>query len=166
MPTPRILVFAGSARRESLNKKLARVAAAQAAALGAESTFVDLDDYPLPVYHGDLEAAEGMPANALKLRTLFMSHDALAIASPENNQSITALLKNTTDWLSRGIGDESGLAPYRGKVAALLAASPGPFGGVRHLPHLRQSLGALGVVVLARSSRSRAPTRRSTSRGN
>jgi NAD(P)H-dependent FMN reductase len=152
MATPRVLVFAGSARRESLNKKLARVATAEALALGAEATFVDLDDYPLPVYHGDLEAAEGMPANAMRLRALFMSHHALAIASPENNQSITALLKNTIDWLSRSIGDgkgdNSGLAPYRGKVAALLAASPGPFGGVRHLPHLRQSLAGLGVLVL------------------
>jgi NAD(P)H-dependent FMN reductase len=149
---PRVLVFAGSARRDSLNKKLARIAAAEVAALGAEATFVDLDDYPMAVYHGDLEAAEGMPANARKLRELFMSHDALLIASPENNQGITALLKNTIDWLSRGIGDgkgaNSGLAPYRGKLAALMAASPGPFGGVRHLPHVRQSLSGLGVVVL------------------
>jgi len=152
MAAPRILVFSGSARRESLNKKLARVMAAELGALGAAATFVDLDEYELPVYHGDLEAAHGMPDNAKRLRELFMSHDALAIASPENNQSITALLKNTIDWLSRSIGDgkgdNSGLAPYRGKVAALLAASPGPFGGVRHLPHLRQSLAGLGVLVL------------------
>jgi NAD(P)H-dependent FMN reductase len=149
---PRVLVLSGSARRESLNKKLARVVAAAANAAGAQATFVDLDDYPLPVYHGDLEAKEGMPEKALALRELFMAHDALAIASPENNQSITALLKNTIDWLSRDIGDgkgdANGLAPYRGKVAALLAASPGAFGGVRHLPHLRQSLAGLGVLVI------------------
>src|SRR4051812_41836968 len=127
----RVLCFAGSARRDSLNKKLARVAAEAARAAGAEVTFVDLDSYPIPLYHGDLEAAEGMPPHAMRLRELFLSHDALLIASPENNGSVSALLKNTIDWLSRDIGDgagvNSGFAPYHGKTAALLAASPGAF---------------------------------------
>lgn len=148
----RILVFAGSARRDSLNKKLARAAAGFAREAGAESTFVDLDDYPIPIYHGDLEAASGMPEGAARLRELFLAHDGLLIASPENNSSVTALLKNTIDWLSRDIGDgqgaRSGLAPWRDKVAGLMAASPGAFGGVRALPHLRQILSALGVTVL------------------
>lgn len=148
----RILVFAGSARRDSLNKKLAREAARLVREAGAEATFVDLDDYPIPLYHGDLEAASGMPENALKLRRMFFEHDGLLIASPENNASVSALLKNTIDWLSRdvgdGKGDSSGLAPWRGKVAGLLAASPGAFGGVRGLPHLRQVLSTLGVTVL------------------
>ena len=148
----RILAFAGSARRDSLNKKLARAAAKLAREAGAEATFVDLDDYPMPIYHGDLEAASGMPENAVKLRELFLSHDALLIASPENNSSMSALLKNTLDWLSRDLGDgkgrSSGLAPWRGKVAGLMAASPGAFGGVRALPHLRQVLAGLGVTVL------------------
>jgi NAD(P)H-dependent FMN reductase len=148
----RILVFAGSARRDSLNKKLARSAAQYAREAGAEATFVDLDDYPIPLYHGDLEAASGMPENARKLREIFLAHNALLIASPENNSSLTALLKNTIDWLSRdvgeGKGEDSGLAPWRGKVAGLMAASPGAFGGVRALPHLRQVLSTLGVTVL------------------
>lgn len=148
----RMLVFAGSARRDSLNKKLAREAARFAREAGAEATFVDLDDYPIPLYHGDLEAAEGMPENARKLRALFLAHDALLVASPENNSSVTALLKNTIDWLSRDLGEgrggDSGLAPWRGKVAGLMAASPGAFGGVRGLPHLRQVLATLGVTVL------------------
>ncbi len=148
----RILVFAGSARRDSLNKKLARAAAQFVREAGSEATFVDLDEYPIPLYHGDLEAASGMPANARKLRELFLAHDALLIASPENNSSMTALLKNTIDWLSRDVGEgggqDSGLAPWRGKVAGLMAASPGAFGGVRALPHLRQVLATLGVTVL------------------
>ena len=148
----KVLVFAGSARRDSLNKKLARIAARHAREAGGDATFVDLDDYPIPLYHGDLEAAEGLPANARKLREIFLAHDALLIASPENNSSVTALLKNTLDWLSRSIGDgkgaNSGLAPYRGKLAGLLSASPGPFAGVRGLPHLRQILSSLGVTVL------------------
>lgn len=148
----RVLVFAGSARRDSLNKKLARAAAQFAREAGAEATFVDLDDYPIPVYHGDLEAASGMPEAARRLREIFLAHDALIIASPENNSSVSSLLKNTIDWLSRdledGKGDSSGLAPWRGKVAGLMAASPGGFGGIRALPHLRQILAALGVTVL------------------
>jgi len=148
----RILAFAGSARRDSLNKKLARAAAQFAREAGAEATFVDLDDYPIPLYHGDLEAASGMPENALRLRELFLANDGLLVASPENNSSLSALLKNTIDWLSRDLGDgkgeRSGLAPWRGKVAGLMAASPGAFGGVRALPHLRQVLSTLGVTVL------------------
>lgn len=149
---PRVLVFAGSARRDSLNKKLARVGAQAVRDAGAEATFVDLDEFPMAVYHGDLEAEQGMPENALRLRELFLSHDALLVASPENNQSIAALLKNVIDWLSRDIGDgrgdNSGLAPYRGKVAGIMNATPGPYGGVRHLFHLRQVLSGLGVIVL------------------
>lgn len=148
----RFLVFAGSARRESLNKKLARVGAEALRAAGAEATFADLDDFPIPIYHGDLEADQGMPEHALRLRALFMEHDGFLIASPENNQSITALLKNALDWLSRGIGDgkgdNNGLAPYRGKVAGLMNATPGPYGGVRHLYHLRQVLSGLQVLVV------------------
>jgi NAD(P)H-dependent FMN reductase len=106
----------------------------------------------MPVYHGDLEATEGMPANAIKLRELFIAHDALLIASPENNQSVPSLLKNTIDWLSRDIGDgkglNSGLAPFRGKLAALMGATPGPYGTLRGMPHLRQILSALTVTVL------------------
>jgi NAD(P)H-dependent FMN reductase len=150
--TARILAFAGSARRDSLNKKLVRVAAGAAREAGAEVTLVDLDDFPMPIYHGDLEAREGMPEHAQRLRELFLAHDALLIASPENNQSVSSLLKNAIDWLSRSIGDgkgaSSGLAPYRGKVAALLAASPGAYGGARGLPHLRQILAGLGVTVI------------------
>lgn len=148
----RILVFAGSARRDSLNKKLARAGAEAIRAAGGEATFVDLDDYPIPVYHGDLEAREGMPGNARKLRELFIAHDGFLIASPENNQSVSSLLKNVLDWLSRGIGDgqgdNSGLAPYRGKVAGIMNATPGPYGGVRHLHHLRQILSGLQVLVV------------------
>jgi chromate reductase, NAD(P)H dehydrogenase (quinone) len=148
----RILAFAGSARRDSLNKKLVRIAARSARDAGGEVTLVDLNDFPMPIYHGDLEDAEGMPQQALRLRELFLTHDALLVVSPENNSSVPAVLKNAIDWLSRGIGDEkgpnAGTAPYRGKVAALMGASPGQFGASTVLPHLRQILSKLGVIVL------------------
>lgn len=142
------LAFAGSARRDSWNKKLIRSAVASAKNAGADVTLIDLADYRLPLYDGDLEAAEGVPENALKLKALFKAHQGLLIASPEYNSSITPLLKNTLDWISREWQGESGLVPYRHKVAAIMGASPGPFGGMRMLPHLRQILNTLGVLVL------------------
>jgi len=145
---PRILVFAGSAREASLNKKLARVAAGVVNEQGGEATYIDLRDYPMPIYEGDLEAREGMPEAARKLRELFVAHPAFLIVSPENNGSIPSLLKNAIDWLSRDTDGRSGFEPYRGKVVALMAASPGAFGGVMALGHLRQSLARLSAHVI------------------
>ena len=144
----KILAFAGSTRRDSWNKKLIGSAAHSAKNAGANVTLIDLADYRLPLYDGDLEAAEGVPENALKLKALFKAHDALLIAAPEYNSSITPLLKNTMDWISREWQGESGLVPYQRKVAAIMATSPGQFGGMRMLPHLRQILNTLGVLVL------------------
>jgi len=143
----KVLVFAGSARRDSLNKKLAQLAADAARQAGAEVTLIDLNDYPMPIYHGDEEAATGIPDNGRKLKALFKAHHALIIASPENNSSIPSLLKNVIDWLSRPDGAESGMVPFKDKTALLLAASPGPFGGVRGLNHLRDSISRLGVLI-------------------
>jgi NAD(P)H-dependent FMN reductase len=147
--SPKILVFAGSARRGSLNKLLAAAAANRARAAGAEVTLLDLDDYSMPLYHGDLEAREGVPDAAKKLRKMFMEHHALMIATPENNASVPAMLKNTLDWISRPDSGQNGTVPYQNKVAALMAASPGALGGMRVLVHLRQILQALNVLVLS-----------------
>jgi len=144
MPTtPRILAFAGSARRESLNRKLLAVAVAETRSAGAEVTLVDLNELELPLYHGDLEDAQGLPANATKLLELLGQHQGLLIASPEYNSFITPLLKNTIDWLSRA--DEN---PFPGKVAAVVSASPGQLGGVRSMQHARHLLLHLGCHVV------------------
>ena len=145
---PKILAFSGSLRRDSWNRKLIRAAVDATRAAGGDVTLIDLADYPLPLMDEDLEAREGLPANAQRLKALFKAHDALLIASPEYNSSIPPLLKNTLDWVSREWQGESGLVPYQNKVAAILAASPGTFGGMRMLPHLRQILNTLGVLVL------------------
>jgi len=145
---PKILCFAGSLRRDSLNKKLVKQAAAIAEKLGAEITCIDLKDYPMPFYDGDVEAESGLPENALKIKQLMKSHDAFLIASPEYNSSISGVLKNTIDWASRPEKDEKPLACFSGKVAALMAASPGPFGGMRGLVILRMLLSNIGVVVV------------------
>ncbi len=144
----RILVFAGSCRKASFNMKLARIAHQLLRDKGAEATFIDLADYDMPIYNGDWEAANGVPAKARELKALFKSHQALAIASPENNSSVSSLLKNTLDWLSRPDGEESGLVPFKNKTALLMATSTGPFGGVRGLNHLRDCITRLGVMTL------------------
>jgi NAD(P)H-dependent FMN reductase len=147
--SPRILAFAGSARRDSLHKKLVRVAAEIARAAGAEVTVIDLADYELPLYDGDLEAESGLPDNARKLKDLFVDHDGLLLACPEYNSSITPLLKNTIDWVSRQADpNEPPSAGYRGKVVALMAASPGGLGGLRGLVHVRSIMGNLGCLVV------------------
>lgn len=144
---PRILVFAGSARRASLNKTLARLAAEHCRALGAETTFIDLTDYPMPLYDGDLEAGNGPPDNAFRLQELIAGQDGLLIASPEYNNSIPALLKNTLDWVSR-TPRVRGTNPFAGKTAGLISASPGSLGGMRGLDHVRRVLDTLGMLVL------------------
>lgn len=147
-PYNRILVFAGSARSKSLNKRLARFAAGRVEAIGGEATFIDLRDYPMPLYNGDLEQEQGVPDYVRHLKNLLAEHSGLIVVSPEYNGFITPLLKNTLDWLSRPDGDEDGLALFRNRVGCVLSASPGGFGGMRSLALARQLLTNLGVTVL------------------
>jgi len=144
----KILCFAGSTRERSLNKKLALVAAGLAAQDNVEVTFLDLKDLPMPFYDQDLEDAQGIPENACKFRELLKQHDAFLIASPEYNGSYSAVLKNAIDWASRQAEGEKSLACFDGKVAALLAGSPGGKGGVRGLSPLRLLLSDLRVLVI------------------
>ena len=145
----KILALSGSARTGSLNKKLLAIVTDGAKMAGADILSVDLRELPMPFYDGDLEAAEGVPQNALRLRALLADHHGFLIVSPEYNGSVPALLKNALDWCSRPTGGAEGLAPFRGKVAALGSASLGPFGGVRGVGHMRGILNKMGVMVLA-----------------
>jgi NAD(P)H-dependent FMN reductase len=144
----KILAFAGSTRVESFNKKLVKIAAAGARAAGAEVTYLDLRDIPMPLYDGDLEAKEGLPANAKKFKELLLAHQGLLISAGEYNSSITGVLKNAIDWASRPLPGEGSLACFVGKVAALMSASPGALGGLRALVHVRSILGNIKVLVL------------------
>jgi NAD(P)H-dependent FMN reductase len=148
--TMRLLFFAGSARQASVNKRLARLGADIAQANGIAATFADLGDYPMPIYDGDLEAEKGPPENARKLQALMHAHDGIFIAAPEYNASITPLLKNALDWVSRvRVEGEPALHVYKTRVFALGSASPGAFGGIRGLIHTRSVLElGLGALVL------------------
>jgi len=144
----KILAFAGSAREGSYNKKLVQVAAAGARKAGAEVTYLDLRDLPMPLFDEDLEAREGIPANVRQFKELMKAHQGLLISCPEYNSSITPLLKNAIDWASRPEEGEPGLACFRDKVAGLMSISPGALGGLRGLVHVRAILGNIGVLVL------------------
>lgn len=145
---PKILVLAGSARTGSIHRKLARQTVDSLRNAGADATLADLRDFPMPIYDGDLEAGEGLPSAAKALKELARVHDGFAIASPEYNGSFPALLKNALDWISRPEPGEGPLQVFRGKVAALLSASPGPGGGKRGLHQLRELLEMMQVRVI------------------
>ena len=150
MSSPKVLVFAGSLRVQSFNKQLAAVVADRVNANGGEATLIDLRDYRIPPYDGDMEAGGGIPERAQTLRNLFIDHDAYIIASPEYNGSIPGTLKNYLDWISRPEGEDvPGLIAFQGKVAGIVSTSPGALGGLRGLRHLREVLGNLGSLVIS-----------------
>lgn len=148
MQSPALLAFAGSTRSGSFNKKLLHIAVECARAAGARVTVIDLRDLPMPFYDGDVEAAQGLPENARTLKQLMIDHDGLLLSCPEYNSSISAVLKNAIDWVSRPQPGEASAPAFRGKIAGLLAASPGNLGGVRGLFTVRQVLTVLGTIVL------------------
>ncbi|TAG27278.1 MAG: NADPH-dependent oxidoreductase [Burkholderiales bacterium] len=144
---PSILIFAGSSRVNSFNRKLAKEAARLVRDAGARPTYIELQDLNIPLYNADLEA-RGTPRDVIRLKELMHGHAGWIIASPEYNGSYTALLKNTIDWASSPAiaGAEcsaleadtwkNGTKPFTGKVVGLLSASPGGLGGLRSLDHL------------------------------
>ena len=145
----RLVFFAGSARDDSFNKKLARAAYAHAQSKGADATFIDLAAYSMPLYDGDLEAESGVPANAQALKSVFKAADGMFIASPEYNSGFSPLLKNIIDWCSRSEGiDDPMLSAFNGKVVCMGAVSPGALGGMRGLVMLRMLLGNIGMHVI------------------
>ncbi|MCB1382945.1 MAG: NAD(P)H-dependent oxidoreductase [Notoacmeibacter sp.] len=147
--SPRILVFAGSLRSGSFNASLAGAAQKTLAEMGAEVTRISLADYPLPIMDEDLQKEEGIPANAMKLGRMIAAHDGVFIASPEYNASISPLVKNTIDWVSRISADEGkAFRPWKGRPVAIGAASDGKLGGIRGLYHLRAVLMNVGCPVM------------------
>lgn len=150
MPTPKILVLPGSTRAGSHNVRLAALAAKELTLLDADVTRISLADYSLPIYEAELEAKAGAPFNAIKLKQMIMAHQGVFIASPEYSASVTPLLKNAIDWVSRvrERGDPT-YAAFKGRVFAIASASPDRAGGLRSLMALRQilELGCGALVI-------------------
>ncbi len=149
MPTDfqSILIFAGSSRVNSFNRKLAKEAARLVREADCRPTYIELSDLNVPLYNADLES-RGTPGDVIRLKEMMHSHAGWIIASPEYNGSYTALLKNTIDWASspavagsdcsedEAANWKNGIKPFAGKVVGLLSASPGMMGGLRSLDHL------------------------------
>jgi len=159
MPAPKILVIPGSLRTGSLNTKLAAVGAKELALAGADVTRISLEDYPLPLFDADLITESGLPPQAVQLKRMLMAHQGVFITSPEYSASVTPLLKNTIDWISR-VRDsgEPSYAAFKGRVFAIGAAANSGNGGVRSLMALRQilELGCGALVIPEQISLPRA----------
>lgn len=144
----RVLALAGSTRTDSLNKRLLRAVVRRVDGDAARIEKIDLRDYPLPLYDGDLEEHSGVPEHAMTLKRLFIEADALLIATPEYNTSLPAVLKNAIDWISRPVPDTPWLAGISGQVIGAMSASPGSTGGMQALDHLRRMFSNLGAYVV------------------
>lgn len=151
MRQPKILIIAGSVRSGSHNAQLAACLHKVLAQMDCDPTRLNLKDYELPLYDGDLESDKGIPENAMKLARHFDAHDGILLVSPEYNGSTPPLMKNTLDWISRVSKDKDGrtLSPYKGTTFAIGSASPGRLGGIRSLSHLRDILTSVGGTVIA-----------------
>jgi NAD(P)H-dependent FMN reductase len=138
----RLFAFAAAFRRDSLNRKLVRLAVAAAERVGATVDLADFHEFDMPIYDGDVEATSGVPAGAQKLRERFLAADAFLISSPEYNGSIPGTLKNAIDWVTR-----VNPVAWRGKPGFLLSASPSLVGGNRGLWALRVPLEITGACL-------------------
>ena len=138
-PAPKLLIFAGSTRQNSFNRRLAQAAADMARAGGAEVTLLELGGLDIPMYNADLEK-QATPPDVMKLKQILFEHPAWIICSPEYNGSYSALLKNTIDWASSPVKSDpawaDGFKSFTGKVVGMLSASPGALGGLRSQSHL------------------------------
>eukprot|EP00658_Telonema_sp_P-2_P022494 TRINITY_DN18999_c0_g1_i1.p1 TRINITY_DN18999_c0_g1~~TRINITY_DN18999_c0_g1_i1.p1 ORF type:complete len:224 (-),score=48.74 TRINITY_DN18999_c0_g1_i1:414-1085(-) len=157
---PRLVLLSGSVRRGSLNLQLA------AAVRGITETFTLGGKVSAPEVVGAEETAElmrripmftgeeeGYPEAADELKQRLAAADGLIFCSPEYNGSVTPILKNTLDWLSRPTQDgEQQYMAFAQKAGGILSASPGPLGGLRAHSHLRDILAGLGVSVVGRTA--------------
>jgi chromate reductase, NAD(P)H dehydrogenase (quinone) len=138
----RVLIFAASLRRESLNRRLAELASVVVEELGGTADRAAMADFDCPSFNGDVERDHGVPPGAERLRDRLVAADGFIIAAPEYNASMPGCLKNAIDWVSR-IRPQ----PFNGRQGLLLSASPSMAGGNRGLWSLRVPLEHLGARV-------------------
>lgn len=142
----KIVAFAGSLRQQSFNAVLAKIAAHSALKAGAEVEVLSLSDYDIPLFNEDLEKSQ-TPKGVQALKQKIREADGLLVVSPEYNGSISGVLKNALDWVSRTEADQK--PAFRQTTVALLSTSPGGLGGIRGLNHLRDIFVGMGSLVLS-----------------
>ena len=131
----KILAFAASLRKGSLNRKLIGVVTDILRELGGEVDLAEFHEFDMPLFDGDRQAAEGLPPGALALERRMRAAPAMVIATPEYNYSIAGPLKNAIDWVSR-TKDQ----PFDNKPVAVQSCSQGPLGGARMQYHWRMAM--------------------------
>ena len=135
------ITVAGSIRSGSYNEILRRYVSLKLREAGCVVEDINLRDYPMPIFDEDLEA-EHTPEAAAILARKFGAADIVVIISPENNSGMTALIKNTIDWVSRQKHGQ-----WRHAVFGIGAVSSGKYGGVVGIQHLRDTLSKLGALL-------------------
>ena len=138
----RFLVFGASLRAESLNARLASLAARRVEANGGEADLASMREFDCPSYDQDVQNSQGFPSGAESLRVRLLDCDALVVSAPEYNASIPGVLKNALDWVSRFHPQ-----PFDQRHALVMSASPSMTGGNRGAWALRVPLEHLGARV-------------------
>lgn len=139
----RIALFAGSTRAGSINVALLRAIARTATERGHDVDVIDLADHPMPLFHADEEARDGVPMPVRTFVDKLRAADAVVIASPEYNGGFTPMLKNAIDWATRVEKRIWAEAPL-----ALVSATPGGMGGRNGLSLLRTLFGFMGIEIV------------------
>jgi len=143
----KFLTFSGSARIDSFNQKTVLCIGSELQKQGAIVTNIKLSEFQAPVYHGDEEAAKGLPEATSRFKSLLHESDALVISCPEYNGFMTPLLLNTIDWATRSSDASVDLSGFKGKPVLVISSSPGPGGGSRAAVHLKTLLAGIGCFV-------------------
>ena len=136
------LLFSASLRKDSLNTRLAKLAAQLIEKNGGKVDYAAMEDFDCPSYNQDLETETLVTKGADEFRKRILANDAFIIASPEYNGSMPGVLKNAIDWVSRFRPQ-----PFNEKHALLMSASPSMVGGNRGLWSLRIPLEHLGARI-------------------
>ena len=141
----KILAFAASNSTQSINRQLLNYAATLIE--GAEVEKLDINDYEMPLYSSDREAAHGIPDEARRFYEKIGSAQALLISFAEHNGSYTAAYKNLFDWASR-----IEAKVYQNKPTVMLSTSPGPGGAANVLGAATTSAPYFGAELKASMS--------------
>lgn len=121
----RLIGISGSLRQASFNSALLAAAAQQ---MPPESEVSVATIRGIPLYDGDVEAQQGIPAPVAALKDAIAAAQGLLLVTPEYNNSIPGVFKNAIDWLSRPSADIARV--FGGKPVAVIGASPGGFGTI------------------------------------
>lgn len=138
MSSGHLLGICGSLRASSVNRKLML----EAQRVFDPAVFTDAN-LRLPLYDGDIETGDGIPADVQLLSDQIAAADAVLVVGPEYNKALSGVLKNALDWVSRTSG-----SPWRGKPVAILSATAGRSGGERAQTSMRQCMQPFRAQVL------------------